>query len=354
MRHFTLVESSRAFCSIPVFGQSKSSQDFEPAFCVKVLVRSECQAGVKLIRGLLGPVRRTAAYVHDPDSRTRFKGIVPKKHIELIPSAVENWNSCQFSLIPSQSTYSIGLFAGGQHAFIETGRRRVSGDFLAGLRRVWKCSTCCSFSPTGYRFLWRGPCLWVNCADDGLRHWAHFGLPFESSCVLRPGCRQAFSSFGIVAIYHRPVDRRDCRSRGTVRRRERKGRVRRDQRVRVERLRRTFTWWVFLDCMLRRRGGTDVLFPDDHHGIDGQACTSRVCADCDRAGFNLDSSHWNPGYESVGKSRSEYRHGDLCRKLGDGTTLAVLGRADYRRHRRRSFVRSNVRASCLTGKDSGY
>src|SRR3954453_10807849 len=73
MRHFTLVESSRAFCSIPVFGQSKSSQDFEPAFCVKVLVRSECQAGVKLIRGLLGTLRRTAAYVHDPDSRTRFQ-----------------------------------------------------------------------------------------------------------------------------------------------------------------------------------------------------------------------------------------------------------------------------------------
>src|SRR5207302_5579141 len=88
---------------------------------------------------------------------------------------------------------------GGQRAFIETGRRRVSGDFLAGFRRVWKCSICCSFSAIGYRFLWRGPCLWLNGADDGLRYWAHFGLPLESSCVLRSGCRQAFSGFVIVA-----------------------------------------------------------------------------------------------------------------------------------------------------------
>jgi len=223
------------------------------------------------------------------------------------------------------------------------------GWFSAGVEVQYSLQ----LSPTGYRFLWRGPCLWLNGADDGLRYRAHFGLPFESSCVLRSGCRQAFSGFGIVALYHRSGGRWDCSSRGTVRRRERKGRLRLEQRVRVERLRRTFAWWVFLDCMLRCRGGADILFFDDHHGSDGQTCTSRVCAYCDRAGINLDSSHWNPGYESLGKPRSEHRPGDLCRRLGNGTTLAVLGCSDYRRHRGRSVVRSDVRASCHSGRGSG-
>jgi hypothetical protein len=68
-------------------------------------------------------------------------------------------------------------------------------------------------------------------------------------------------------------------------------------------------WLVFGRCgsVLRCGGGADILFSDDHHGSDGQASTSRVCTYCDWTGTNLDSSHWNPGYKSLGKPRSEYR-----------------------------------------------
>jgi len=61
--------------------------------------------------------------------------------------------------------------------------------------------------PNWVSVLWRRPCLWLNGADDGLRYRARFGLSFESSCVLRSGCRKAFSGFGIVAIYDRSGDR---------------------------------------------------------------------------------------------------------------------------------------------------
>jgi hypothetical protein len=67
-----------------------------------------CECTVKCASNLLatGDIRRDASF----------------RQLELLPVLMD---SLAVYLFP------IGLFAGGQHAFIETGHRRVSGDFLA-------------------------------------------------------------------------------------------------------------------------------------------------------------------------------------------------------------------------------
>jgi hypothetical protein len=47
---------------------------------------------VKLIHGLLAPLRPTTTYVHGPGSLTRFHGpLCSKEHVELIPSGYGNY-----------------------------------------------------------------------------------------------------------------------------------------------------------------------------------------------------------------------------------------------------------------------
>jgi len=61
-------------------------------------------------------------------------------------------------------------------------------------------------------------------------------------------------------------------------------------------LRCTLTWWLFPSGMLCRGSGANLFFPDDHYGSNGQACSSRLCTDCDRTGIDAYSSHRNSSY----------------------------------------------------------
>jgi aquaporin Z len=64
-----------------------------------------------------------------------------------------------------------------------------------------------------------------------------------------------------------------------------------------------------------RRGSADFLFPNDHHGSHGSACSSSLCACCYWTGINLDSFDRNSGYESFRQSGAEHRAGGLRWKL---------------------------------------
>ena len=130
-------------------------------------------------------------------------------------------------------------------------------------------------------------------------------------------------------------------------------RVRSERWFRIQRIRRTLTWWLFPRLMLCRGSGADFLFPDDHHGSNRPARSIGLCAYCDRTGIDADSSDRNPGYESLGESRTEYRASHLCWRVGTRTTLVILGGSDHRRHSGRSFVRRDLRVENRDGKDPG-
>ena len=60
-------------------------------------------------------------------------------------------------------------------------------------------------------------------------------------------------------------------------------------------------------------------------------------------GVDSDSSNRNPGHESLSESRTEYRSGNLCWRMGDRPTVDVLGSPDHWRHLGRGTVRGDLR-----------
>ena len=122
-------------------------------------------------------------------------------------------------------------------------------------------------------------------------------------------------------------------------------------RFRIKRLRCTLTWRLFAGGMPCCGSGAYFLFPDDHYGGNGPACSSRLCADRNRTGIDADSSDRNPGDESLSEPRTEYRAGHLCWGMGTRTTLVILGSAHLWRRGGRSVVRCRVRVANCSDTD---
>ena len=76
----------------------------------------------------------------------------------------------------------------------------------------------------------------------------------------------------------------------------------------------------------------------------------RFCRDSDRPRADPDPSDNDPGHQHVGQPGPQHRAGPVCRRRICRAALAVLGRADRRRGRRRTSGPLDVRA----GGDNRY
>jgi len=128
--------------------------------------------------------------------------------------------------------------------------------------------------------------LGLTGADDGLRYRARFGLPFESSCVLRSVGSGVVSGFrNCCHIIHRSGDRWVAAAGVTVRRRERKKAgfdlssgfaFERHADIRLVGI-------SLIACFVAEVVLT-FLFPDDHHGAT-TSVHSRFAPIADRLGL---------------------------------------------------------------------
>src|SRR5208282_3527697 len=96
--------------------------------------------------------------------------------------------------------------------------------------------------------------------------------------------------------------------------------------------------------------GPDVFLLDDHHGIDGQAGSSGVCADCHRTRTDLDSPDRNPRNQSLGEPCAQHGTSDLCGRMGAFAIVALLAGSDCGRSAgRRILSRGTWGVSAASG-----
>src|SRR5579862_3895848 len=214
-----------------------------------------------------------------------------------------------------------------------------------------KCSTGCGLSPTRDWILRSRFRIRTHRADDGVCDRAHLGLPSESSSLTWSRSRKTVPHRRIVSLCDRASSGSYRRSRGTVRDREWKSRIRPKRRFRIERLRFTFTRRVFSSSMLCRGSGLDLLFPYDHYGSNRPSRSCGLCTHRDWLGVDSDSFNRNPGHESLSKSCTEYGAGNLCWRMGDRPAVDVLDSPHHWRHSGRSTVLGNLRVMNWNGRD---
>ena len=97
--------------------------------------------------------------------------------------------------------------------------------------------------------------------------------------------------------------------------------------------------------LLRRRIPPHRLLPAGHPRLDRRAGPQRLRPHRHRPLPHPHPSRIHPDYEYLRQPRTLYRSGDLSGNLGALTALALLGRADRRRHRRRPHLPRSLRRS---------
>src|SRR5580765_2764587 len=232
---------------------------------------------------------------------------------------------------------------GGRHDFIQAGNCRVSWDLLASVWWMRQRSAGCGVSTTRDWISRRRSRLWTHRTDNGVCDRAHFWLPFESGSFYRTRGRKAVPSQGIVTLHSRSGARRICSGWGLVPDRDWEAGIRSKRWFRIKWLRGTLTRWLYLVLMLCRGSCAHLFFPDDHHGSNGSAGASRLCAYRNRPWIDTDSLDRNSDNEPLSESSAQYWTGNLCWRMGDCRTLVVLGGADHWRHPGRNVVRSDIR-----------
>ena len=160
-------------------------------------------------------------------------------------------------------------------------------------------------------------------------------LPFESRCLHRIGCRQALSRLRTAGIYRRPSARRGCRRGGSLRYRQRQGRLHARWRIRLKRVRRAFARRVLDGGVPRRGDRAHVHVPHDHSGRNRPPRAAGFRAHPDRSWAHSHSSHRNSRDQSFGESRAQHRPRALRGRMGHRTALALLVSSDHRRGDRR-------------------